>query len=225
MAVDQQGSSWQEAGRHGGDIALLRPDQHETMPGGAVAFGFGLEPSQESFFEFEHGEDLVGRDQGASGGSRGRREQHVFELVATGRQDGGAFVDFGWIEKIEDGEVLDGEDLVHALEAEAAFAIEEVGNMRLFKSSLLGQMESGELAAFDSLQKDSAEVILQNFELHWGEYSTGDWAICLRLVSVRDSGKNLFFGGRTRPPFRESGRGKALDANEVFHRRGMFKQP
>ena len=197
MAVDQQGGSWQEAGRHGWDIALLRPDQHETMPGGAIAFGFRLEPSQESFFEFEHGEDLVGRDQGACGGSRGRREQHVFELVATGRQDGGAFVDFGRIEKIEDGEVLDGEDLVHALEAEAAFAIEEVGNMRLFKSSLLGQMESGELAAFDALQKDSAEVILQNFELHWGEYSTGDWAICLRLFSVRDS-EQIYFSADER---------------------------
>jgi hypothetical protein len=197
MAVDQQGGSWQQAGRHGGDIALLRPDQHEPMPGGAVAFGFGLEPSQESFFEFEHGKDLVGRDQRASGGSRGRREQHVFELVATGRQDGGAFVDFGWIEQIEDGEVLDSEDLVHALEAEAAFAIEEVGNMRLFKSSLLGQMESGELAAFDALQKDSAEVILQNFELHWGEYSTGDWAICLRLVSVRDS-EQIYFSADER---------------------------
>ena len=44
--------------------------------------------------------------------------------------------------------MLDGEDLFHALEAEAAFAIEEVGNMRLFKSSLLGQMESGEFACF-----------------------------------------------------------------------------
>ena len=135
MAVDQQGGSWQQAGRHGGDIALLVGTRAAS---------------------------------GASGGSRGRREQHVFELVATGRQDGGAFVDFGWIEQIEDGEVLDSEDLVHALEAKAAFAVEEVGNMRLFKSSLLGQMESGELAAFNALQKDSAEVILQNFELHLG---------------------------------------------------------
>ena len=197
MAVDQQGGSWQEAGRHGGDIALLRPDQHETMPGGAVAFGFRLEASQEGFLELEHGEDLVGGDQRASGSSGGRREQHVFELVATGRQDGGAFVDFGWIEQVEDGEVLDGEDLVHALEAQAALAIEEVGNMGLFKSSLLGQMESGEFAAFDSLQQDSAEVILQNFELHWGEYSTGDWAICLGLVGVRDSG-NIYFSADER---------------------------
>ena len=192
MAVDQQGGPWQEAGRHGGDIALLGPDQHETMPGGAVAFGFGLEASQESFLEFQHGEDLVGRDQRASGSSHRRREQDVFELVGAGRQDGGAFIDFGGIEEIEDGEVLDSEDLVHALEAQAALAIEEVGNMGLFKSSLLSQMESSELAAFDALQKDSAEVILQNFELHWGEYSTGDWAICLRLVGVRDSGKNFF---------------------------------
>jgi hypothetical protein len=58
-------------------------------------------------------------------------------------------------------------------------------------------MESGEFAAFDSLQQDSAEVILQNFELHWGEYSTGDWAICLRLFSVRDS-EQIYFSADER---------------------------
>ena len=81
--------------------------------------------------------------------------------------------------KIEDGEVLDLEDFVHALEAQTAFAVEEVRDMGLFESSLFGEAESGQFTCIDAVPENFTEVILQDFELHWAEYSTGD-SICLR---------------------------------------------
>ena len=69
--------------------------------------------------------------------------------------------------------MLDGEDGVHAFEAEAAFAVEEIGDVGLLESGLLGEPESGEFACFDALPEYFAEIILQDFELHGPEYSTG----------------------------------------------------
>jgi hypothetical protein len=74
--------------------------------------------------------------------------------------------------------MLDGEDAVHALEAEAALAIEEVGDVGLFKSSLLRQTEAGEITFLDAFPKSVAEVILQNAEFHSG--ASIAWVIAIR---------------------------------------------
>ena len=58
---------------------------------------------------------------------------------ALGGTTGGALVDLGGIEQVEDGEVLDVEDFVHAFDAEAALAVEEIGDVGLFESGLLGK--------------------------------------------------------------------------------------
>ena len=143
------------------------------MPGGAVGFHVGPEFAEEAGLELEDGEDAIGGDERAGDGGSGIGEQDVFEFVGAGREDGGALVDLGGIEQVEDGEMLDGENFVHAFEAEAALAIEEVGDVGLLESGLLGEAESGEFAGFDTSQKDFTEVFLQNFELHWREYSRG----------------------------------------------------
>jgi len=62
--------------------------------------------------------------------------------------------------------MLNGKDFVHALEAEPAFAIEEIGDMGLFESGLLGEPESCEFAAIDPFPEDFAEIVLQGLELH-----------------------------------------------------------
>lgn len=113
------------------------------MPGRAVPFDFGFELAKKGLAELEDLEDAVGGDERLSGGGGGIGEKDVFEVVGAGGQDGGSFVDLGGVEEVEDGEALDGEDLVHALDAESAFAIEKIRNMSLFKTCLLGQPETG----------------------------------------------------------------------------------
>ena len=173
MAVYQERCSGQEAGIHAGGFPGIELDEHEAVPAGAVAVGFGFQLVQEGFLELEDIFDVHGGDERLGGGGGGVGEQNVFKFVAAGRQDGGALVDLGGIEQIEHGEVLRGEDFVHAFEAEAALAVEEVGDVGLLESGLLGEVEAGEFACFDALPEQLAKVILQDFELHGPEYSTG----------------------------------------------------
>ena len=189
MAVDQQRGSGVEARRHGEGIAGVEPDQDKAVPAGAIAIDLGLERTQEGLLELQHGEDLVGRDQRPSGSDGRGSEQDVFVFVAGGGKDGGTTVDLGGIEEIEDGEMLDRKDFVHALKTEAALAVEEVGNVGLLESGLLGETKAGKLSTFDALHKDFTEVLLQGLELHRGEYSTGLRASDLRLYGVSGFGK------------------------------------
>jgi len=79
--------------------------------------------------------------------------------------------------------MLDGEDFVHAFEAEPAFFVEKIGDVGLFKSGLLRQPETGQFTCIDTIPKYFPEIILQDFELHGPEYSTGiqDGAQCGRF--------------------------------------------
>jgi len=171
MSVEQQGGAGGEAGRHGGGVPGIELDQDEAVPGGTVALGIGLELVEKGLLELEGPQNAVGGDQGTGGGSGGVGDEDVLELVGAGRQDGGTLVDGSGIEQIEDGKMLNRKDFVHTFEAEAALAVEEVGDMSLLESGLLRQMESGELPRCDAFQENFTKVILQDFELHWGEYS------------------------------------------------------
>lgn len=166
MAVNQQRDSGREAGRHGLGIAWIELDENEALPGRSIAFGSGPELVEEGFLEFQDLPDMHADDARFGGSNRGIDKNDVFELVGAGRKDGGTFVDLGGIEEVEDGEVLDLEDLVHALDGEAALAVEEIGNVGLFESGLLGEAESGEFPGFDSLLNNFPEVVLQGLELH-----------------------------------------------------------
>lgn len=165
MAVEEQRGPGRETGKHAGGVPGIEFDEDEASPVGTIAFRFGLELAEEGLFEFQELEDAIGSDEWVDGGGR-FGEQDVFELIGAGGDDRGAFIDFGGIEQIEDGEMLNGKDFVHALEAETALAIEEIGDVGLFESGLLGKSESGEFAAIDPLPEDFAEVVLQGLELH-----------------------------------------------------------
>ena len=104
-------------------------------------------------------------------------EQNILKLIVAGRQDGRALVDFRRIEQIEHGEMLHVQDFIHAFEAEAALAVEEVGDVSLLKARLLRQAEAGEIAFLDALPKRVAQIFLQHPEFHSLEYSTGVIAI------------------------------------------------
>jgi len=172
MAVNEQRGTRKQTGIHGHRFLGIDLDEHEAVPSGAVAFGFGAQVLEECFLELEDFLHVAAVDQGLSGGSGGVGEQNVLEFVAARRQDGGTFVDFGGIEQIEDGKMLHGEDFVHAFEAETAFLVEKIGDVGLLESGLLGQPEAGQFACFDALPQDGAQIILQDFELHRREYST-----------------------------------------------------
>lgn len=173
MAVDQERGSGSEAGRHERGLVGVEPDQHEAMPGRAVAFGIGPELVKEGFLELENLLHVHADDEGLGGSGGWIGEDDIFEFVGAGGKDGGAFVDFGRIEEVEDREMLDLKNLIHAFDAEAALAVEEVGDMGLLESGLLGKAEASKFSCFDTVPEDLAEVILQEFELHGRSIALG----------------------------------------------------
>lgn len=166
MAVDQERGTQRKAGRHGLGIMDLELDEHESLPGGVIAFGISAELVKEGLLEFEKSLHVHAGDLRLGGGGGAVGQGDVFEIVLAGGKDGGALVDFGRIEEVEDGEVLDLEDFVHAVEAKTALAIQEIRDMGLFESGLLCETEPGEFACFNSVPKDLTEVLLQGLELH-----------------------------------------------------------
>jgi len=183
MSVDEERGSGGEARIHGWGIPRIELDQDEALPGGTISVRFGPELVEEGLLELENFLHVHSGDVGAGGSGR-VGENYVLELVGTGRQDGGALVDLGGIEEIEDGEVLDLEDLVHALNGEAAFAVEKVGDVGLFESGLMGQAESGEFSCGNAVPENLAEVILKDFELHFQRsIASGKVVTCHRVVT------------------------------------------
>ena len=92
--------------------------------------------------------------------------EDVVEFILAGRGNAGAFIDFAGIEQVQDGEALDVQYLVHALDAQATFPVQEVGNVRLLETCLPGQAQAGQLAFFDALAKSFPQILLQRPELH-----------------------------------------------------------
>ncbi len=177
MAVDQEHGTGQKTGIHAHALMSVYFDRHEAFPLLAVAFGFRFELLEKAFLEFQDFFDVHAGDEGLGGGDCAVGQEDVLELVVTGRQDGSTLVDLGGIEKIEHRKMLDRQNPVHALKAEAALAIQEVGDMSLLESCLLCQAEASQITLFDALPKSFAEVILQHSEFHSLEYSTVPIAI------------------------------------------------
>ena len=78
---------------------------------------------------------------GVGGGYRAIDQKTLSNSSSAGREDAGALVDLGGIEQVEHGKVLHIQDFVHAFKAEAAFAIEEVGDVSLLETGLLRRGE------------------------------------------------------------------------------------
>jgi len=173
MAVDEQRGSWGKAGGHESGLPGIELNEDETLPAGPVGFGIRVQLVQEGLLELEDFLYMHADDEGLGGGGRGIGEDDVFEVVGAGRQDRGALIDLGGIEQVKDGKMLDLKDFVHAFEAEAAFAVEEIGDVGLLESGLLGQAEAGEFSCCDAVPEDFAEIILQEFELHGRSIAPG----------------------------------------------------
>ena len=143
VAVDEESGSEGKAGMHCGGFAWFQPDEDESLPRQAVVVRIGPDAMKERLLELQDFFDVHADDQRLGGSDEGVSKNDVLKVVGTGRQNGGALVDLGGIEQIEHGEVLDLENFVHAFKAESALAVEEVGDVGLFESSLVGEAESG----------------------------------------------------------------------------------
>src|ERR1700733_2274045 len=172
MAVDQECGSGKQAGIHAHGFAVVYLDENETLPGLAVAYGLRFELLKKTFLKFQDFFDIHAGDERMSGGHGSIGEEDVLKLVVARGKDGCALVDLGGVEEIQYRKMLDGQNPVHALEAQAALAIEEVGDMSLFEASLLCQTEAGQVAFLNALPKSFAQIVLQNSEFHGREYST-----------------------------------------------------
>ena len=69
-------------------------------------------------------------------------------------------------QKLIDGDVLGCEDAVEAFEGEGAFAVEEVGDVGLLESCLVGEARAGEGSAFDAAEELDAKEFVQVLEVH-----------------------------------------------------------
>ena len=173
MAIDERCGPGQETRVHAHAFACIDLNHHETLPVAAIAFDLGAQLLKKCFFELDDlfdvhiGEERMGCGDGAFG------EENVLKLIVAGRENGSALVDFGGVKKIEDGEMLNGENAIHALQTETALAVQEIGDVRLLESSLLGEAEAGEIAVLNALPKSVAKIFLEDAEFHRGEYSTG----------------------------------------------------
>ena len=172
MTVDQECGTGQEARVHTHAFAAIDFDYHKALPLLAIAFGFGFELLEEAFFELENLLDVHAGDEGLGGSDTGVDDEDILELVVAGRHNRSAFVDLRGIEEIEHGKMLNGEDPVHALEAQAPLAIEEIGDVGLLEAGLFCQTKAGKVALLNALPESFAEVVLQHSEFHGLKYST-----------------------------------------------------
>lgn len=172
MAIDEGCGSGQEAGIHAHALARIDLDHDETLPVTAIAFDLGPQLLKKRFLELDDLLDVHIGEKRMGGGDGTFREQNVLKFVVAGRENGSALVDFGGVQKIKNGEVLNGENAIHAFQAEAALAVQEIGDVGLLESSLLSQAETGQIAILNALPKGVAKVFLEDAKLHKGEYST-----------------------------------------------------
>jgi len=143
MAVDQEGCPGCEPWIHGHRFLCIDLDQHETLPAGAIAIGFGLQLVQEGFFELENFFDVHAGDERLGGSSGSVGEQDIFKFVGAGGEDGSTLAHFRRIEQIEDRKMLYGKHLVHAFEAQTTLAVQKIGDVRLLEFGLLGEAQPG----------------------------------------------------------------------------------
>src|SRR5208282_1217608 len=163
MAVEQQHSSGSNPRMHSRGFAGIDLDYNKAQPRLAVSLRSGLELLQQALAELEDFFDVDAGNLGASGGDGCVGQQDVFKFIFARGQDGGALVDLGRIEQVEDGEVLHGQNSAHTFEAEAALLVEKIGDVSLPEAGLLGEPESGQFACLDSFPQYLAKIFLQDF--------------------------------------------------------------
>jgi hypothetical protein len=108
-------------------------------------------------------DDRGGGEAGLVHGGGGGDDGNDFDGVAGLGGGGGSEVKR---EDLVDGDFLRFEDAVEAFEGEGTLLVEEVGDVRLLKSCLLGETSAGERTTFDAAEEFEAKEFVQVLEVH-----------------------------------------------------------
>src|ERR1700690_2025379 len=205
MPVDQHRRPRLQARVHAHGLAASL-DRHEALPVAALAMHLRSQLTQKAAFEFMDLAHVHAHDERLRRGNGAVHYKNIVEFVVAWRGNTGPLVDLSGVEQVEDGKTLHVKHPVHALEAEAAFAVQEVGDVPLPEAGLLGQLHASQLAVLNSLPDGLAEVFLQALDLHGSMYSRMIYKSKDNLLSVE--------GGR-RP-----GRGPKFSNGSAFFPQG-----
>ena len=183
VTVEEEGGAGQHARIHTHAFAGVHFDDDEAFPAVTVAFHGRAEAAEESLLEFQDFLHVHVHDEGFGGGDVRFGDNDAFEFVLAGGDDGSPFVDFGGVEQVEDGEMLNSKDLIHPFQAETALAIEKVGDMCLLEAGLFGQAQAGKFPFVNTLPKSFAKIVLQSPEFHGGSIARNysNWLFLIQL--------------------------------------------
>lgn len=160
MAVDEDGGARKKTRLHTAANSRISTNQDKTVTRLAMADRIGAQPAQESASEFVNFLHLT---TGDDWGRRGRfwfHQENILKICLGSGRYTGAAVDVVNFEKVHDGKPLDFEDTIHSGQAEAAPAVQEIGNMRLLEAGFLGQAQPGQIALVNMIQQVSAKLFL-----------------------------------------------------------------
>src|ERR1700693_5934592 len=123
MTVDEERCARQKARVHAHAFAAVDSDEHEALPLLAIAFDFRLQFLEKAFFEFQNFFDVHAGNEGMGSCDGSVSEEDILEFVVAGRNDRSALVYLGGVEQIQNGEMLDCQDPIHAFETKATLAV------------------------------------------------------------------------------------------------------
>jgi hypothetical protein len=146
VTVEDNSSAGQETGKHTHSFAGVYGDCQESFPSLAVTLKTRAEAAEKRCSELKDLLDHHAHDDGLGSSDTAIHYADILKAVVAGGQNGGAFIDFGGIEKIENRQVLGSENSIHSFQAETAFKVEKIGDMSLLETGSLGQFQTGQSA-------------------------------------------------------------------------------
>jgi hypothetical protein len=151
---------------HRGGLLGVGADGKEALPVSMPGGGAGAIVVEARGGDLDGFDDGGGGDAGFVHGRGGGDDGDDLDRIAgvnRGRSVGGGDVERKYL---VDGEVLRGEDAVEAFEGECALTVEEVGDVGLLKTSLLGEAGTGKGASIDAAKKFQAKEFVEVLKVH-----------------------------------------------------------
>src|SRR5439155_19084160 len=149
---------------HAHAFARIGSEENETLPAVAVADHLGTEHAQKRLLKLEDLLHIHAHKKWFAGSYTAFHQQDVFEFIVGRRENAGTLVDFVGIDQVENGKMLHVQHFIHAFQAQAALAIEKIGDMRLLEPRLLGKAESGQVTLIDTIPESFAQIFLKGAE-------------------------------------------------------------
>ena len=113
VAVEQQDRAGHGAGIHAHSFLCIHLDDHKASPVIAAAFHPWLQALQETLPECQYLLDMHAHNHRFRGCALRVDDHHVVEFIVAWREDRGALVDFGGIDKIQHREMLHVQNFIH----------------------------------------------------------------------------------------------------------------